>query len=171
MLNLAKEILEYKGTVNDVKTLTLHLILDAVCSAKVILVPYDCDKNHSPFLDNGHQAYWCIIVGVVIRASKQTKNIQNLLSHCQKHPTIEHIYTVKEFHPNACSCLESIPNSDVFVVTRHGKSRHLGFWKLDDLIKSIGNLTELGPDRDPEDYAIPTGGLSECLQSKFVLLE
>ena len=92
MLNLAKEILEYKGTVNDVKTLTLHLILDAVCSAKVILVPYDCDKNHSPFLDNGHQTYWCIIVGVVIRASKQTKNIQNLLSHCQKHPTIEHLY-------------------------------------------------------------------------------
>ena len=53
----------------------------------------------------------------------------------------------------------------------NGKSRHLGFWKLDELIKSIGNLTELGPHRDPEDYAIPTGGLSECLQSKFALLE
>lgn len=28
----------------------------------LLLVPYDCDKNHQPSNRGGHSAHWCLVV-------------------------------------------------------------------------------------------------------------
>lgn len=175
MLQLSMKVLQCKGSVNDSSELTLKLLIDAISSRKVILVPYDSDKDHTPYLANGHQAHWCILVGVVIETSdSESSNIAELSRHCDVGVTSSGSYFLLQQHSanaETIALLEKITVDRVFVVARQGKSRHLGFWGLDTLCMSNGNLKELGPHRNPEDFIVPAEGLSECLQSKFVILE
>jgi hypothetical protein len=32
----------------------------------MLLVPYDADVNHSPCIQNGHKAHWCLVCGYLI---------------------------------------------------------------------------------------------------------
>ncbi|XP_063977698.1 actin maturation protease [Diachasmimorpha longicaudata] len=46
-----------------------------------------------------------------------------------------------------------------YVLSRHGRSRHLACWPLRDLIESNGNLEEEGTARHAGGYVIPKGGV------------
>ena len=101
-----------------------------------------------------------------------------LLSVCDKDLFLENHYNIILPHamteedtgllPQICDTVE---HKDVYVFARHGKSRHLGLWRLDKLLPSNANLTELDPQRSPDDYIIPSEGLSLALGSQIVLLQ
>ncbi|XP_041346755.1 LOW QUALITY PROTEIN: UPF0692 protein C19orf54 homolog, partial [Gigantopelta aegis] len=40
-----------------------NMLLDWIISYCPILIPYDCDKDHTPCLGSGHYAHWCLVVG------------------------------------------------------------------------------------------------------------
>ena len=80
---------------------------------------------------------------------------------------------VDQFTPNHLDKLLNGNLNDVFVYGKHGKSRHLALWSLDDLVKSNGNLYELDPERakDIEHYMIPDEGVEGGLRGWLVLVD
>lgn len=53
---------------------------------------------------------------------------------------------------------------------RHGKSEHLGLWKLSSLMESNANLVEFSPQRCDNEHVLPDEGLLGGLASKVVIL-
>ena len=173
LLQLSTETLACSGRIANVNELTPSLIVNCICSCKPILVPYDSDKDHTPFIADGHQAHWCIIVGLVIDASRLEKSCTDiLLRYCQADTTNKDHFIFQlpndKYDLKVAAVLDNISIYDVHVIARHGKSSHLGFWRLDKLRDSNDNLKELDPQRDPSNYIVPDKGLS--LRSKFVIL-
>lgn len=37
-------------------------LTEYLLDGKMVLIPYDCDKNHEPAFLNGHKAHWALIV-------------------------------------------------------------------------------------------------------------
>lgn len=60
----------------------------------------------------------------------------------------------------------------VSVAVRHGKSRLLAVWSLDELQRSNDNLATLDPARarDGRSYILPKGGVKAGLASQFIVL-
>ena len=154
--------------------LTHRLLLDHVLFQHALLVPYDCDKDHTPCLARGHNAHWCLIVGVAVTLKKSKLN-QKLLDCCVKDSCAQNHYHLcalmseegREFLSAICES-----NSDsVHVFARHGKSRHLALWSWDMLLQSNANLVELDPNRTADEYVVPIEGLGSALSSKIVILQ
>ncbi|MCP9262453.1 hypothetical protein DINM_005675 [Dirofilaria immitis] len=83
----------------------------------LLLIPYDCDKNHQPSNREGHNAHWCLIIGFLC----PVKELETL--------------TWNTTIPHTCSKV-----THVFCL--HGKSRHLAVWNYSQLIASNFNLHE-----------------------------
>ena len=176
MLSLATKILPMvKAIVVSASEVTSRLLLDHVLSRHALLVPYDCDKDHTPCLARGHNAHWCLIVGVAVTLQKDKLN-QKLLDYCVKDSSLQNHYQLssalmsEEGRELLLAICES--NSDsVHVFARHGKSRHLALWSWDMLLQSNANLFELDPNRIADEYVVPSEGLSSALSSKIVILQ
>lgn len=165
------------GTVQEILTST------AVGEETAILIPYDADKDHTPCLARGHNAHWCLLVGLCIALEPPTEGgvsmIPNFLSccHSQKASPAHHI--VSETHKFA-GLLKKLDAEDIkglldknqiYVFVRQGKSRHLGLWSLRNLLESNRNLVEVDPKRsNPQEYVIPAGGLREGLKNKVIFV-
>lgn len=37
----------------------------------LLLIPYDCDKNHEPSNQGGHSAHWCLVVSFFFKLKKK----------------------------------------------------------------------------------------------------
>ncbi|XP_026491013.2 actin maturation protease [Vanessa tameamea] len=65
--------------------------------------------------------------------------------------------------------------SNVYVLCRHGKSRYLSAWTLDELDKSNNNLWEFSPKKQEDgiSYVLPEGGIGgeNGLRGKFLLFK
>lgn len=176
MLSLVKPVLPMAdGSIISATELTPAVLLSHVISQKALLVPYDCDKDHAPCLANGHRAHWCLVVGAAVHIKKDLID-QKFLSICKKDRVLHNLYHLPEhtsegdpdslLHVSEAAC-----GGDVYVFARHGKSRHLGLWRLDELLQSNANLMELDPSKSPDQYVVPSEGLSSALASQLVLLQ
>lgn len=59
--------------------LTADRVIDSLVKGSMMLVPYDCDKNHSPCLKKGHSAHWAIVNGILTRKiSKKSQEMYDL---------------------------------------------------------------------------------------------
>ncbi|CAH0400366.1 unnamed protein product [Chilo suppressalis] len=69
---------------------------------------------------------------------------------------------------------DSYPEN-IYVISRHGKSRFLAAWNIQDLAKSNRNLWEFSPKRgvDGLKYILPEGGIGgkEGLRNQFLMFE
>ena len=176
LLSIAKETLSCKGDVILSTEVTPNMLLDWIISYCPILIPYDCDKDHTPCLGSGHYAHWCLVVGVTFPLKKDLPILKELISYCNevssypKHyllPPSDKLKTSIQF----LSLVDILMKcNNVHVFARHGKSRHLGLWRLDQLLASVNNLRELGTQRSHENYVLPDCGLEESLCSQIVLL-
>ncbi|KAG5674684.1 hypothetical protein PVAND_004636 [Polypedilum vanderplanki] len=79
LLNLLKENIEESNVLkpNKVRAYIYDGILDTEFIKEklkmhcMILVPYDADiRNHTPAIENGHRAHWCLVCGFLIDESK-----------------------------------------------------------------------------------------------------
>ena len=176
LLSLAKETLSCKGDIILSTDVTPNMLLDWIISRYPILIPYDCDKDHTPCLGSGHYAHWCLVVGVTFPLKNDLPILKELISYCNevssypKHYLLQASEKLKTLiqTPSLFDVLLKCDNVHVFA--RHGKSRHLSLWRLDQLLASAGNLRELGPQRSYGNYVLPDCGLEESLCSQIVLL-
>ena len=179
MLRIAKSQLQCCGKVANVDSIGLKTLVEALLGNRTIVVPYDADKNHTPCLENGHKAHWCILVGfaIIIRTDRCTFDPLNLLECCEANQAIPGHYTVNSNSRAFVQKLSSLDRDNsayllhsLFVFARHGKSRHLGLWRYRDLVASNKNLFEVGPHRTTGKYTVPEGGIVDGLCSKVLVL-
>ena len=176
LLQLAKDNLKCTGLIVNAREIDRIKITEWLLSRQAVLAPYDCDKDHAPFLANGHAAHWCIIVGITFCVSRDLFESFNFTSSHLLPPNnyflVMEDERVKTFFKDERVRQEICKEENSFrVLTRQGKSRHLGLWSLHELMESCQNLNELGPHRKAEDYVLPEGNLKECLCSQCVLLK
>ena len=151
-------------------------ISDTLLNSKALLVPYDADKDHTPCLEKGHKAHWCLVVGMAI-VLPADQNYSDVLDCCTPNASLPGHFIVKEekresflTHTQSTLMSSSSP-AEVYVFARHGKSSHLGLWKYSDLLESNGNLVEIDPKRTaPGEYVIPEGGIRKGLRGKALII-
>ena len=171
LLQIASEAINCCGKILPSSVITHVSVLEHLLSGHAIVVPYDCDKNHIPCLAKGHKAHWCLIVGVAFPIQVGSPGFRRLLPHCTQDPSIINHYVLNGDALQSTSAIEELSDcKNPCVFTRHGKSRHLGLWKLSDLLKSNANIAEVSPQHSKHDYVFPHESLSDCLGSKVVLL-
>lgn len=186
-LSLRAEVI---NTSANMPNSALQVLNGVLSTNSTVLVPYDADRNHSPCLAQGHQAHWCVLVGVCLMFASEDEEVEGLtmkptklLKCCSLTASADNNHYVvsqssrKEFASLFKESLDShamrelMVRDRVHVFARHGKSAHLGLWSLKDLLESNGNLVEVDPKRaDPLEYVIPQGGLKEGLRNKVIVV-
>ena len=147
-------------------------VFDIILQGKALLVPYDADKDHTPCLEKGHKAHWCLLVGFAIVLSSNLDNSFVLQCFTPTSSLPGH-FVIREdqkasFLINKLSLQSS---AQLYVFVRHGKSAHLGLWKFTGLLESNGNLVEIDPRRTrPGEYVIPDGGIERGLSGKALVV-
>ena len=165
--DIAREQLQCQAEVVDLSSLD---VLDVVLQGKALLVPYDADKDHTPCLEKGHKAHWCLLVGAAVVLSS---NFDDNLQYVTPSPSLPgHLVIREEQRASLLVNKLSLGSSDeLYVFARHGKSAHLGVWKFTELLESNRNLVELDPKRTrPGEYVIPEGGIKRGLCGKALLV-
>lgn len=177
LLTMSQDLLNCTGDIIDSNKITPSLVLEWLTSNKAILIPYDCDKDHSPYLSSGHSAHWCILVGAVFNVTHVPFTFDRLKPYLiTLENTANECYLFSQpsetcIRPIIDSLVDSLDfSNDFHVFTRHGKTRHLNLWKLKDLLLSCSNLKDFNPKKDPSDYVIPEGGIEKTLSSQVVML-
>ena len=171
LLQIASEAIHCCGKLVPSSVITHVNLLEHLLCGHAIVVPYDCDKDHTPCLAKGHRAHWCLVVGVAFPIQVGSPGFRHLLPHCTQDPSIRSHYALDDDVLQSTPAVEALSDcKNPHVFTRHGKSRHLGLWKLSDLMKSNANITEFNPQRCDDDYILPDEDLSQCLGSKMVIL-
>lgn len=161
---------------SEVVSLEMVDVVDTVLSGKSLLVPYDADKDHTPCLQRGHNAHWCLVVGIIVTVSimKDDHLYSLIFECCSPSPSLPgHFITREDKVASLLANKQLITSSltQVYVFTRHGKSSHLGLWKFSDLLESNKNLLEVDPKRTrPGEYIIPCGGIKEGLCGKALII-
>lgn len=148
-------------------------ILNSLIRSQSILVPYDCDKNHQPCLNNGKTAHWALLTGFLLVSENDTlfkkfvhstysdSTISSLIWY--RNETLDDI-ELNQGDINMCT--------KIFVMAFHGKSKHPGLWLLKDLLMSNSQLNEFNPSRAESnvDYVLPPGEGVKALKNKFIIL-
>lgn len=168
LLKLSLEQLKCSGML--VSFDDVSMIISLVLKGSALIFPYDCDKNHMPCKLRGHKAHWAICVGFALTVC--SKEINKFLPFCDD--KIDY-YLIDNAKLMAAHVIDSLTESstldNAWLFCRHGKSRHVGLWPLQDIVESNGNLLELQPNMNSSNCVIPTGSIREGLCGKAVLLE
>ncbi|KAK6181704.1 hypothetical protein SNE40_009508 [Patella caerulea] len=159
VLNCHSEVVEM---VNGKKTILQHLL-----RGSILLVPYDADKNHGPCKKRGHKAHWALLSGFLIMMDMT--HLKTLKTHFKADDTHRHLYHCVDVNSISPCETELISSARGILVYGHqGKSKYTGYWFLNELLDSNANLREVGPEREPGEYIIPSGGIISGLCGKIV---
>lgn len=148
-------------------------VLDVILQGKALLVPYDADKDHTPCLEKGHKAHWCLLVGFAVVLSSSFDNPFILQCYSPGSSLPGHLVVREDQKASVLGNKATLMQSaaQLYVFTRHGKSTHLGLWKFTSLLESNGNLVEMDPKRTrPGEYVIPDGGIEKGLSGKALIV-
>ncbi|MEQ2181588.1 hypothetical protein GOODEAATRI_013157 [Goodea atripinnis] len=126
---------------------------------------YDEDFNHEPCQRNGHRAHWAVASGVLLGLDKGSVNNE----HAQPDPTLPWLYLANSHVP--CP-IKDTSATEVYVLTKQGKSLRYQLWSLDSVAQSNGQLRTMGQLRanDGIQYVVPEGGVEAGLAGQAVLL-
>ncbi|GMR59306.1 hypothetical protein PMAYCL1PPCAC_29501, partial [Pristionchus mayeri] len=120
-----------------------------ILDRSLLLIPYDCDRNHEPSLRKGVAAHWALIVGVLVITAEPGDLIP---------------FTT---HPQ--SILYHLSPERLYVLAYHGKSKHLGVWSYSDVISSNEQMSELGETRKEGEFIVKDPSLGG-LRHKSILI-
>lgn len=168
----------------DAKVLVLNEdkdFFETLITSKLILFPYDCDFNHAPCNKKGIKAHWALITGFILPIDHEEpisltfgKNTEENRSHGIEFidsVKTEQVIKLKENYEN--KYFDAKKFSDlVYVVSKHGKSRHLGVWRLKHLLESNRQLKDIDYKKcDPSEFVLPLDGdLSNSLSKRFLVI-
>lgn len=193
MQEIAEHHLSMSAKIINLESLIQQSLLELLVSENnAVLIPYDADKNHTPCQAKGHKAHWCVLVGFALTLINKTPSSHEdstLLHCCSLDERVQgHLILKEEYKQRFVSILNSVVTADTYqdgrsgqvkvdglhVFARHGKSRHLGLWNIEDLRRSNGNLFEVDPQRtQPGEYVIPepaAGGIKDGLCCKALIV-
>ena len=162
LLDLARSSLNCSGMLLNRYAIETKDILMAIAEQKALVMAYDSDKDHSPCLAKGHKAHWCTLVGFAVISVPAPSSLNMHATHVSMTP-IEAQHFLNHELKNVDSCF-------TYLFARQGKSRHMGLWEYTRLMESNSNLSEAGPHRSPNDYVIPSEGISNSLSSVIICL-
>ncbi|XP_037575645.1 UPF0692 protein C19orf54 homolog [Dermacentor silvarum] len=149
------------------RELVRHLL-----EGKPSLIPYDSDGNFEPCLKHGHTAHWAVLHGIcmVLQSSCIEGTLEDITDMDSKCSKIFHIRNIipEEALLELAQLAES-PEASVFVYASQGKSRHVGLWELELLLKSNDNLAHFTPKHDVSEFVVPEGGVAEGLSGQVLL--
>ncbi|CAN8000468.1 unnamed protein product [Ixodes hexagonus] len=149
-----------------------RLLIEHLLRGKPILVPYDSDGNFEPCLKGGHTAHWAVIHGFCLVLPAEVVNNAADCSHWENDfelgKRLRHIAAGST--AQTVTTLVECSNS-IFVYASQGKSRQVGLWDLECLLRSNANLAEATRKHDDvSEFVLPSGGLMEGLAGKLLLL-
>ncbi len=124
---------------------------------RVLLVPYDCDKNHEPCKWNGHAAHWALIAGFLLPIA--------VVKSDPTRPRGGAIEWLRGGEEDPLAAENSL-FEQIHVVAYHGKSRHPALWRYSTLAASNAQLNST--ERVNEDFRLPTGGIASGLRGLCV---
>lgn len=143
------------------------LIIKNLFECNAILIPYDTDANHEPCLKKGKKAHWCITTGCAFRISSNRFNEMLNESDLMERPIID----LKSTKLKADDLIRLVDeSSDLSLLCKQGKSKHLKLFQFDELVKSNKNLYDVDDSKDSGDFVIPEEGIGHTLCDKFVLI-
>ena len=159
---------------------------------RVLLVPYDVDKDQSPCLKRGTKAHWYDILIYCAMKSKKSLTVfprclvlggaflveeEDAVGRLKSLPNVEsiadgRILLLPEDDDKHAAPPEEVASScsKVFLLARQSKSRRIFLYGLEELLASNSNLVDSGADGSGE-FALPEGGVEEGLKGKAVLIE
>jgi len=154
---------------------------EILLTSKLILFPYDCDFNHAPCNKKGIKAHWALITGFILPIDHDESISLTFGNYSEeKRPCgiefidsvkPEQIAKLKENYEN--KYYEAKRFSDlVYVVSKQGKSKHLGVWRLKYLLESNRQLKDIDYKKcDPSEFVLPLDGdLSKSLSKRFLVI-
>lgn len=114
-------------------------VVNHIVQGYPVLVPYDADRNNEPCLKRGHKAHWVVVTGCLIGLEDTETKTQTCIDSYEEIPVYPLLKDGKSSLPS------SFGSKDLFLIVRHGKSRHCSLWPWVDLYKSNNNLFEFDP--------------------------
>lgn len=140
----------------------VSLLVDHLARGSPVILPYDCDANHTPTLRNGKRAHWAVILGFLL-ASRDLNG----------HQTQQPIHLTPPLSPDQLSYVRSCCSThDLFLYARQGKSRFLQLWRFEDLCDSNENLLQVSDKLNSTSHVLPENGdLSHSLADQLLLIE
>lgn len=153
MEKLCRRLLPSHSLSVDLSTNLVNLPwLVEVMSEALFLVPYDIGRQQEPCLQKGHQAHWCLVLGLVLVVDSGVL------------PGIDLQVDVDEDFPllalarpgsDGSSQLPLEARPDFYLVVRQSKSRRLLLYEPSLLLASNSNLAECRQSQRGEGLKIP----------------
>jgi len=157
---------------------------EELLKAKLILIPYDCDRNYEPCNKKGIKAHWALITGFLLPIDYE-KSVAETFIDFNNRPKLSHRFEKKSTGLNFVDSIkeeqiEAMKNDFeeneefrnlIYVICRQGKSKNLGVWSLGKLLESNRQLKEINTTKcDPDNFVLPSDGdLSKTLSGRFLV--
>ena len=143
-----------------------------ILKSKLALIAYDCDFNFEPCNKNGSKAHWTLVTGFMIpdhsnlidETNEENAQIISYLNHKEELAQIKIDNILKNY---------SELSQKIYVICKHGKSKHSGVWNLKSLFESNRQLLMVDNEKCKIDEFIRPldGNIQKGLSSKVLVFD
>ncbi len=148
---------------------------EVLLKSKLILIPYDTDRNYEPCNKNGIKAHWALITGFMVPVHFSESVSKSLVNFTEENKP-QGLTVVQSLELSQVQELRKIFEKNkqvsdlIHVICKQGKSKNLGVWNLKKLLESNRQLREINKEKcDPVNFVLPTDmDISKTLSSKFL---
>jgi hypothetical protein len=137
------------------------------------LAAYDCDFNFEPCNKNGSKAHWALVTGFLVPniTSTEPSDPEN------NEPSTRFLSTQEQLNQDTLNRLladymheRSLANK-IYVLCKHGKSKHSGVWTFASLIESNMQLNSVNEEKcKVDEFVRPLDGdIRRGLASKVLI--
>jgi len=148
---------------------------EVLLKSKLILIPYDTDRNYEPCNKNGIKAHWALITGFMVPVHID-ESVSKTLIHFREENKPQGLTFVQSLEVSQVQELRKIFETNkqvsdlIHVICKQGKSKNLGVWSLKKLLESNRQLREINTEKcDPNNFVLPHDmDISKTLSSRFL---
>lgn len=149
---------------------------EILLKSKLILIPYDTDRNFEPCNKKGIKAHWALVTGYLVPVHIDDIALKPIINFSDENKPngltfvesleLAQVTALREAYKN-----NKVVSDLIHVICKQGKSRHLGIWNLKKLLESNRQLKEINEEKcDPINFVLPPNkDLSKTLSSKFLV--
>lgn len=173
-------LFELARSQTNVQLISLNADVDffeILLKSKLILIPYDTDRNYEPCNKKGIKAHWALITGFLVPIHFDEIVSKSLVQFTEEHKPrslsfvdslelaqVQALRKIFEVNKGGTTC------DLIHVICKQGKSKNLGVWSLRKLLESNRQLKEINLEKcDPLNFVLPADkDLSKTLSSRFL---
>ena len=141
------------------------VLLDHLGNGWPVLLPYDCDANHSPTTRSGKRAHWAVLLGFALVSPLDASDPTRPDATVRMMPPLSP--EDRELVRSRC-----LARDRVFLMARQGKSQLIGLWDFVSLCESNENLIQVNERLDSASHVLPVSGdLSSSLARQLLFIQ